>query len=158
MFKSQAMLNLRGLLPLALVFLSSCAGSADPQADAQAIRGIIERTQTMNNEGDIDGWTDLFEEGAVYMPPGQPAVTTREGLREVARAGFTRWRSQIRIAPDEIVPSGDWAFARSHVTGTTTPAAGGDPIAIDLKQIVVYHRQADGGWKIARLIGNSNSE
>lgn len=156
--KSLAMLNSRVLLPLVVLCLSACTGSADSQTAIQAIRGIIARTEAMNNEGDIEGWTALFEDGAVYMPSGQPAITTRNGLRETARAGFTSWRSQIRITPDEVVASGDWAFARSRVTGTATPIVGGDPISVDLKEIVVYHRQADGSWKIARLIGNNNGE
>jgi len=124
----------------------------------EQIREVVQRTQAMNNSGDIDGWVGLFEEGAVYMPPGQPAVTTREGLREIAKAGFTAWQSQIRITPDEIVPAGEWAFARSHVTGTATPVNGGAPVSVDLKQVVIYHRQSDGSWRIARLIINSNGQ
>ena len=111
----------------------------------------------MNNVGDVEGWVALFEKGAVYMAAGQPAVTTREGLRDVAQAGFSSWRSNIQITPDEIVLSGDWAFARSHISGSVAPIAGGESIQIDMKQIVLYHRQPDGGWKIARLIGNSNT-
>lgn len=39
-----------------------------------------------------------------------------------------------------------------------TAKAGGDPIPIDIKQLVIYHRQIDGSWRIARLINNSNQE
>jgi len=135
---------------------SSAAPPPPVEADTQAIRNLIARTAAMNNDGDVEGWVALFEDGAVYMPSGQPAVTTREGLREIASAGFTSWRSQIDLVPDEIIVAGDWAFARSTVTGTVTPAGGGDASPVDLKQLVVYHRQPDGTWRIARLIGNTN--
>jgi ketosteroid isomerase-like protein len=151
----RALSRLAGLLSLGVVSLGASAGPA-PQADAAAIRELIQRSEALNNAGDVEGWTALFEDGAVYMPPGLPAVTTREGLRAIARAGFTSWRSRIRMQTEEIVPSGDWAFARSLVTGTATPAAGGDPVTIDIKEIAIYHRQRDGSWKIARLIANSN--
>lgn len=144
------------VLLMASAGLSACVGQAHPEVDIERIGALIERTEAMNNAGDVEGWVALFDDGAVYMPPGQPAVTTQDDLREVAQTGFARWRSQIRITADEIVPSGDWAFARSHVTGTATPLAGGEPVSIDMKQIVLYHRQADGSWKIARLIVNSN--
>jgi ketosteroid isomerase-like protein len=144
------------LLLLGVLGLGACASAPDREADLRALRGILERTEALNNEGDVDGWTSLFEDGAVYMPPGQPAVTTRDGLRELARAGFGSWRSRIRITPDEIVPGGDWAFARTRVTGTATPVAGGEPISVDIKELVIYRRQPDRSWKIARLIGNSN--
>lgn len=146
------------LLLLIAVCLCSCSGRGDSQSDIEAIRAVIEQTQTMNNEGNVEGWIALFDDGAVYMPPGQPSVTTREGLRAAARAGFTSWRTQVRITPDEIVPDGDWAFARNRVSGTATPIAGGPSVAIDGKQIVLYRRQPDGSWKIARLIANSNGQ
>lgn len=141
--------------------LLACRGGvpgADHAADSAAIASVIERAAAANNTGDVEGWVGLYEEDAVYMPPGSPEVTTVEGLREAATAGFTRFDADIRIEPVELVVLGDWAFSRSRVTGSVTPKAGGDPIPIDIKQLVLYHRQADGAWRIARLIGNSNKE
>lgn len=134
----------------------SCSSAPDPAREVDAIRALIEHTEAMNNQADIEGWVALFEDGAVYMPDGLPAATTRDELRNMARTGFTSWRTRIRIQPDEIVPIGDWAFARARVTGTAAPIAGGEPVAIDLKEIVLFHRQPDRSWKIARLIANSN--
>jgi len=109
-----------------------------------------------NNAGDVEGWVALFEDDAVYMPAGQPAVTSRVDLQAIASAGFSSWRSDIRITADEIVLMGDWAFARARMTGTATPTGGGSPASIDLKEIVIYRRQSAGDWKIARLISNTN--
>ena len=150
----------RCLVVLATTLLA-CQGRVpgpDVVADSTAIRALIDRTTVANNAGDIDGWVGLFEEGAVYMPPGSPEVTTAGGLREAAAAGFTRFHADIRITPVELVVLGDWAFSRSQVTGSVTPKAGGDHILIDIKQLVLYHRQRDGSWRIARLINNSNDE
>lgn len=144
------------LLP-GLIGCSQTAIESDTAADEVAIRELIAQTAAANNVADTAGWVALFEDRAVYMPPGAPAVTTREGLQEMAAAGFGPYAADIQITPVEIVVSGDWAFARSHVTGTVTPRAGGDAIPVDLKQLVIYHRQRDGTWKIARLIGNRNS-
>lgn len=148
------------LVLLSLVALIACmetSTEADSQADEAAIRELIEQTAAANNAADTLGWVALFEEGAVYMPPGAPEVTTRSGLQEMAAAGFGPYAADIRTTPDEIVILGDWAFARSHVTGTVTPRAGGAAISVDVKQVVIYHRQPDGTWKIARMINNQNS-
>lgn len=126
-------------------------------ADEAAIRDLIERTEAANNAADTLGWVALFEESAVYMPPGAPAVTTREGLEETAAAGFGLWAADVRISPAEIVVDGAWAFARSDVSGTVTSREDGETFPVDVKQIAIYHRQPDGSWKIARLITNSNS-
>jgi uncharacterized protein (TIGR02246 family) len=128
----------------------------DAGADAAAIRALIERTAEMNRQGDAAGWVSLFEAGAVYMPPNLPEVTTREALLEIAEAGFRQYVPDVTIVPHEVEVFGDWAFARSTVTGRALPRADGDTIAVDMKQIAIYHRQADGTWKIARLIGNWN--
>ena len=125
-------------------------------ADEAAIRDLIARTEAANNAADTLGWVALFEEGAVYMPPRAPAVTTREGLEETAAAGFGPWAADVRISPVEIVIQGDWAFARSDVSGTVTSREDGETSPVDVKQIAIYHRQPDGSWKIARLITNSN--
>lgn len=148
-------------LLLVVLLVAACAveetpSVEDPAADEAALRALIDRTAALNNAADTTGWVALFEEGAVYMPPGSPAVTTRAGLEEAAAAGFGSYATEIRIVPDEIVVAGDWAFARSRVTGTATPRAGGEAVSVDVKQLVIYHRQADGAWKIARLITNSN--
>ncbi len=146
------------LLPL--VGLIGCAGAAiesDTAADKAAIRELIVQTATANNTADTLGWLELFEEGAVYMPSGMPAVTTRAGLEQAAAAGFGPYAADIRITPVEIVISGDWAFARSNVTGTVTSRTDGQVIPVEVKQLVIYHRQPDGDWKIARLMNNANS-
>jgi uncharacterized protein (TIGR02246 family) len=150
---------------LAAAVLAACgpANTADPAtatadaaADEAAIRELIRQAETTNNTADSLGWVALFEEDAVYMTQGIPEVTTIAGLREIASSGFAAYATSIAISPAEVVILGDWAFARSRVSGTATPRAGGDDIPVDLKQLVLYRRQPDGGWKIARFINNSN--
>ncbi|MCH8285082.1 SgcJ/EcaC family oxidoreductase [candidate division KSB1 bacterium] len=130
--------------------------SIENGADVEKIRELIRKTTEANNNGDVDGWVNLFDENAVYMTGGQPEVTTRQGLEDIARTGFSSGKTDIVISPDGIEVFGDWAFARSQVTGTFTPINDETPFPVDMKQIVIYRRQSDGNWKIARLIGNSN--
>lgn len=137
--------------------IAQTGGTGDAPNEAKAaIRALIERTEATNNVGDVEGWVALFTDDAVYMPPNAPAVTSRDGLIEVARAGFSN-RASIDIEPAEIEVCGDWAFARSTVTGTVTLRDSGEVIPIDLKQIAIYRRMGEDGWKIARMIGNSNN-
>ncbi len=144
--------------PFLLLAGAVACGSADEtrQADEDAIRALIRATQTANNAGDVEAWVALFEDDAVYMPPMARDVTTRVGLRQVAETGFSTWASQVRMTPAEVVVSGDWAFARMRVTGMARRKDGTDSVAVDLKEIVIYHRQPDGGWRISRLIANTN--
>jgi len=141
--------------------LISCSGpgnNMDTSADIEQIRELIRKSTEANNRGDVDGWVDLFDDNAVYMTNGMPEISTKEGLEEVARSGFTSGKTDIVMTPDEIEVLGDWAFARSQIKGIYTPNNDDTPLPIDMKQIAIYRRQADGSWKIARLIGNSNRD
>ena len=124
--------------------------------EQKAIADLVQRTAEANNAGDVEAWVALFADDAVYMAPGAPAVTTTQGLREVAEAGF-RHQADIRIVPLEITVTGSWAFARNSVGGTVVVHPSGEVVDIDVKQVVIYHREGAGEWRIARLISNSNS-
>lgn len=149
--------------PFALFIAAACAlfapsaaaqTSSGPAEDVRAIEALIAAVEAANNAGDVDAWVALFTHDAVYMPPGTPAVTTREGLVDVARAGFVH-DAEVAIEPLEIHVLGDWAFARTGVAGTVTLDGSGDVVSIDVKQIVLYRREK-GAWRIARMITNSN--
>jgi uncharacterized protein (TIGR02246 family) len=138
--------------------LASDAPATAAEAPAEAaIRALIEEVEAANNAGDVERWVGFFSDDFVYMTANAPAVTTREGLVEVAEAGF-RHDADIHIEPVEIEVHGDWAFARSAVTGTVTLQDSREVVAVDVKQIVIYRKGDDGRWKVARLIGNSNTE
>jgi len=151
----------RHLIIVLSTTLLACQGRVpriDRVADSTAINALIDRATAANNAGDIEGWVALFEDGAIYMPPGSPEVTSMDGLKGAAAAGFTRFNADIRIIPVELAVLGDWAFSRSKVTGSVTPKTGGDRIPVNIKQLTLYHRQGDGTWRIARLMNNTNRE
>lgn len=147
-----------GLLMVGALLIGSPAaagGAGERRPDAAEIEALIEGVEEANNAGDVERWVGYFAADAVYMPPGVPAVTTREGLVEIAEAGF-RHRSDVDIEPVEIRVFDDWAFARTEVAGTVTVHGSGEVVDVDTKQIVIYTRGADGAWRIARMISNGN--
>lgn len=143
------MILLGGAMPAA-----STDVGANP--DVVAIESLISNLEAANNAGDVERWVAHFAEDAVYMPPGSPEVTTRAELIEVAEAGF-RHDAAVHIEPVEIHVAGDWAFARTKVTGTVTLEKSRDVVPVDVKQLVVYQRDGKGVWRIARMISNSNT-
>ena len=116
----------------------------DTEADKAAIRTFIEQATNVNRSGDAAAWAAQFAEGAVYIPANGPEVSTRSGLQAVAERNFTQFQPQVTITPVEVEVFGDWAFARTTVTGTLQPKAGGDVVTLDGKEIAIYRRQQDG--------------
>lgn len=150
----------RSLLMAALFAagFAQVAGAASANATnggEQAVRELIDALEAANNGGDAERWAGFFADDFVYMVPGMPAVTRREELLEVARAGF-RNKAAIAIDTLEVQVCGDWAFARTAVSGSVTLHTNGESIAVDAKELLVLVRGAGGSWRIARLMNNSN--
>ena len=143
-------------LSLVAVLGRTAAQAPTSGADKKAIRAIIAEAVASLHAGAPERWTAIFADDAVLMFPGRPAITGREAIRNYAGEHFQRFRSEVNIEPMEIQVSGDWAFARTAVSGRFSPKDGSTPIELDYKEIAIYQRQPDGNWKVARLIGNSN--
>ena len=82
-------------------------------------------------------------------------LTCVAGLRDDGREvkGLVTITLNVDFAIDEIVPLSDqWAFARTHSLGTVTINATGESAPEGNNELFLFHRDADGTWKIARYI------
>jgi ketosteroid isomerase-like protein len=94
----------------------------------------------------------------LLLPEGAPTVAGTDSLQGWARRFFDTYESRIAVEPIEIEVAGDFAFARDRISGTLTPKAGGAPVDLQAKELAIFRRQADGSWKVARLIYNSDQQ
>ena len=146
-------------LLLLVIAVPSCrpaeSAGANDSADIAAVPRSMEAATAAHAAGDSVGIADLFTEDAVIMPAGEPTASGRAQVLASFGAFFRNYTSQARIEPIETHIAGDWAWARTRVSGTLTPRAGGAPIELSAREIAILRRQSDGSWKVARLIGNS---
>jgi uncharacterized protein (TIGR02246 family) len=152
---------LRHLTSALLILVPACSrqetkADGNTDADRKAIEAVLTEASAAYRDADAERWAAIFTKDAVIMLAGQPAITGREALVRLAQERFRQFTTAVEIKPEEIEMCGDWAFARTAVTGTFTPKDGSTPMELDLKEIAIYRRQPDGTWKVARLIGNSN--
>lgn len=125
--------------------------------DEQAVRALIARAERLNNANDAEGFAALFSRDAIIMPQGARAIVGREAILTSERLRNEQFTSEMSITPEEVIVAGEWAFARTAVSGWKIPGAGGEPILLDAKEIVIFRREGTS-WRIARLIGNSNRQ
>jgi ketosteroid isomerase-like protein len=69
------------------------------------------------------------------------------------QVSFTAARADI----DEAVAVGDLGYVRGTFHATVQPRAGGPAMTDANKFILIWRRQPDGSWKIARDIWSSNA-
>lgn len=131
-------------------FLVACGTKGqDPAPDpaAHEAHGSYVRAINSNN---IDELTSMFTDDVVFLAAGAKPIVGKEAVRAWAadyyKAFKTHWDKPVR----EFVISGDYAFERYDYTSTDTPVDGGKPVVDTGWGFVVYHREADGVWRVAR--------
>lgn len=149
-------------LPAALLFsvAVACApadNAANVEADVEAIRGLIAQELTSVSNMDMDGFTAIWADDVMIVPPNEPAVSG-EAARQWAQ-GFASAFSdgEASYSDEEIVVSGDWASHTYALSMTLNPVGGGDPMVEEGRGIHIFRRGADGAWKLAHDIWNGNA-
>jgi ketosteroid isomerase-like protein len=148
----------------ALVLVSLGLGCAAPQqeqavsteADVQAVLAV--RAQEVANATSAEPDFSYLNDDCVIMSPGEPVVVGMEAALE----WWTEFSSQVTInsidyTDSDVVIAGDWAIERYAGSITGTPVAGGEPMTETVKGIHIYQRQADGTWKMAQDVWNSDA-
>lgn len=143
--------------------LSSCqsnrvAPSAGRSVDAD-IAGIMEFNRASLkalNDGNIDALNALAADEYTMILANRPAVSGRANIEAGNRSFLTQWRDVETWTPDETVVSGDWGFQRGtfEMTLTSRKDSGQQPRHLAGNYLHIYHRQADGSWKLARAMNN----
>jgi uncharacterized protein (TIGR02246 family) len=123
-------------------------------------RRLIERTTAellaAVNTSDVARVLAVWADDGVLMPPHHPAVRGRSALDQYFRDLFCRRRVNFAFTSSEIQLAGDAAFERVTYVASTWPATGGSAIEDVGKGLHVYRREADGSWKLAQDIWNSD--
>jgi uncharacterized protein (TIGR02246 family) len=146
------------LMPLVVAFAGCAPASEDTtEADVEAINQVVRDYARALNAEDTDGVVAVFADAAVHMPANSPALAGKEAIRSQFQAVFEQTAYDLTFAVVEVVVAGDWAFARTTVSGATTLITGGEPNQISSKTIFILQRQNDGSWKIGRYIFNSDN-
>lgn len=115
--------------------------------DKQAIRDMVHRWLEASKQGDSATLLNLLADDVVFITPG------REPFGKEAFEGHNDEMKDTRMDADidikEIGVAGPWAWMRSFLTVTFTPA-GGSPSKMSGHILTVLQKQPDGRWVIKR--------
>ena len=108
------------------------------------------------NANDADAVLAMLTDDAVYLPPNEFAVVGTAAIRPWIEGYFAAYRTHWVKETLELVAVGDWAMEYAAERVTETPVDGGEAIEDVCKGIIIYRRQEDGTWKVAKDMWNSN--
>ena len=128
-------------------------GGAEPTVPAEhEIRSAIENWRSAFNTRDEDRVCALFAPDLVANYQGEPErdySSLCEMLRAAVRDPYVSYRYSVEI--NEIVVYGETAIVRL-VWVLEIDKAGSPAETIEEPAVDIFHRQADGSWKISRYL------
>jgi uncharacterized protein (TIGR02246 family) len=101
--------------------------------------------------------SELYTEDAFVLYPDQPAVSGRAAIFNYFKGFFGEFpKNEFELTSAELVINGQWAFDRGNYRWKGFSPAGKTSAEDNGKYLVVLQRQADGSWKVARDMDNSD--
>lgn len=142
---------------LVLVY-SGCAPTVDLAAERTAVRDAEREGFNALNEKDLDRWMNVFAADAMVFPPGSEKLIGEDPIREWVRVAMESEGFSIKYQNDqtEVSSGGDLAYTQGEYESTMSDAEG-NPVTERGKYLTVWKKQADGTWKIATDIWNTNA-
>ena len=146
-----------GIASLGLL-LASCASEAGPtftEADRAAIEAVTEEAMAINATGDHQAYVNhYYTADVVIMPPNGEVIRGREAA--VAFNEEFPPYEDLQFNHVQVDGDGDLAYVYGTYTMVMATAEGEDPVEDRGKYIEIWRRQADGSWRIALDIFNSD--
>ena len=152
-----------GIPTMLLVLLAACTQAPPPAppdtraADAAAIRDRDAAWSKVTAAKDVEGFVGFVADDGVICPPNAPALTDKEAIR--------KWATDMTSSPGIAV---GWTPSKAEAAGSsdlgysigtyemTVNDAKGKPMTDRGKYVTVWKKQADGSWKVAADIFNSD--
>ncbi len=142
------------------MFRALPASAADMDEGAKALAKLDDAWSAAAATRDADKVAAFYSEDTVVYPPNAPVAEGRAAAKKVwaayfADPGFVKvsWKS----AHAEIAKSGDFGFT-SGAYEMSLKGADGKPVTEKGKFLCVWKKQADGTWKSAHDMWNSDAK
>lgn len=118
------------------------------------IRAAERALEAALESADPTAWVYAYTEDAMFVAPGAPAVQGRDALLDMARK--MKPLSSVSIEPLRTEGSGNLAYVygqASWVNGRPPNLGAG----VNLRLVIVWRKEADGLWRVAHEILNSEA-
>ncbi len=106
--------------------------------------------------GDVDAIKALITDDFVAMTPDKPPIEGREAVAAEIESDLQSMKVQrLRFTHDEVVVTGQWAYARGRSHAQLEVA--GDVMEIHGKYLWIL-KQCEGVWRLARDSASGNGK
>lgn len=126
--------------------------------DHREIEKLVQEYADACTAGDLERWSEVLAEGAVFHPPDLPEMNGKEAVVQWAKEGwFDPLDMTVTLDLTELEVTGAWAFGTGGFTVEAAPKSEADSFAVQGTFLAVYQRGADDRWRYARTSFNFNA-
>ncbi len=102
------------------------------------------------NSNNLDTLLGMLTEDVVFLSAHAPPLVGKEAARPWLEGYLAAYKTHWDKPVLEFVVSGEWAFERYSYKSTDTNLESGEVTQDTGWGLVIYHRDADGKWRVAR--------
>jgi uncharacterized protein (TIGR02246 family) len=121
-------------------------------SDISAIRAAEQSLAEAFESADRTAWVDFYTDDAIFVGPGAPAIEGRTALLEVAPHISI---SAMEMKVQSTFGAGDLATTYGRGSWVSGPK-GSDAPTVRRRFLMVWRRDVDGAWRIAREMLNED--
>lgn len=132
---------------------NSTQNNMEQSTEKSAIEKLLSSYRDALNTSDVNKVLPLYTNYGVFMPSNAPSAIGQEQIKGSYEFVFKTIQLKIEFFIDEIVVTGDYAFARTTSKGTTLILANGETVAEENRELFVLQK-TNGQWKISRYMFN----
>jgi uncharacterized protein (TIGR02246 family) len=103
-------------------------------------------------DGDANRLMNFVTDDVVAVLKDGRCICGKEALKAVLQHVFGMYDVERKILSSRLVTRDCWAIELDELESAMTPVSNEREIYAHLKTVIVYGRQADGEWKVARLM------
>jgi ketosteroid isomerase-like protein len=122
------------------------------QYDVAAIRAAEKTLAEAFERPDPTAWVDSYTDDAIFVGPGMAAIEGRDALLAAAPSISI---SSMEIVANSTIGAGDFAATLGHASWVSG-AKGSDALLVRRRLLMVWRRDADRRWRIARELLNED--
>lgn len=139
---------------VAVVVLCAACGTPSERPETSgndaAAHQAHEAYVTAINSNNLESLLGMLTEDVVFLSAHEPVMVGKAAVRPWLEAYLKAYKTHWDKPVQEFVVNGDWAFERYSYTSTDTPMTGGNRVTDTGWGLVIYHRDPDGKWRVAR--------
>ena len=103
-------------------------------------------------DGNADRLGDLTTDGVVAVLKDGQCVNGKEAVRATLQHIFSLYDVERRTLASGVIIRDNWAIELDEMDSEMTSVSSGMEVRAHVKTVIVYARQSNGDWKIARLM------